>query len=183
MPADCAYMLLILLVPLLPAFLLFKFLPSSSSDVSGPFKGLNIKLGGAFAGYFITVVLAWQVFAYIVKPTMSDNWNVVAHIAFDGSQPAHPDAAQAVVLVKPPTADIDSTGFFQMMVPIPRVHTGAVDIQRLVIAMEGYQTVNVPLDPDGAHLGAFGGEDYQVTFDKTRHSILINKPIVLVKAQ
>lgn len=183
MPIDCTYMLLILLVPMVPAFLLFKFLPSSASNVEGPFKGLNIKLSGAFAGYFVTVLLAWQVFAYFLKPTWSDNWNVVAKIAFDGAAPNHPSAAEAVVLVKPPTADIDSTGFFQMMVPIPRVHSGAVDIQRLVIAMDGYQTVNVPLDPDGARLGAYGGQDYQVTFDKTHHSILIGKPIVLTKAQ
>jgi hypothetical protein len=60
MRVDCVYMLLILLLPLLPAFVLFRFLPSSS-DVQGPFKGLTVQIGGAFAGYFLTVLLSWQV--------------------------------------------------------------------------------------------------------------------------
>ena len=42
MRVDCVYMLLTLLLPLLPAFVLFRFLPSSS-DVQGPFKGLTVK--------------------------------------------------------------------------------------------------------------------------------------------
>jgi hypothetical protein len=49
--------LIIFLLPLIPAFLLYKFLPSKST-ASGPFKGLNIKLSGAFAGYFILLLFA-----------------------------------------------------------------------------------------------------------------------------
>lgn len=47
----------ILLIPAAPAYLLYAVLPSSA-DVSGPFKGLNIKLGGAFGGYFLLVLLS-----------------------------------------------------------------------------------------------------------------------------
>jgi hypothetical protein len=45
------------LLPLIPAFLLYKFLPSKST-ATGPFKGLNLKLSGAFAGYFILLLFA-----------------------------------------------------------------------------------------------------------------------------
>jgi hypothetical protein len=175
-------MLLILLLPLIPAFVLFRFLPSSA-DVEGPFKGLTIKLGGAFAGYVVTVLLSWQVAESLLKPMWSDNWDVVAQITFDSGSGSHPPPTQAVVLVKPPTAEIEPSGSVQMMVPIPRVHTGAIDIQRLVVAVDGYETVNVPLDPDNQHLGAFGGQDYRVTFDQQHHRISIGKPIVLTKAQ
>ncbi|HYK90527.1 MAG TPA: hypothetical protein VE398_17270 [Acidobacteriota bacterium] len=181
MRVDCLYMLLILLLPLIPAFVLFRFLPSTA-DVTGPFKGLTLKLGGAFAGYFVTVLLSWQVAKSMAEPTWSDNWNVVAQITFDGPQAAHPPASQAVVLVKPPTADIDSNGQLQMMVPVPRVHNGAVDLQRLIVAFDGYETVNIPLDPDRKHLGLFGRQDFQVTFDDENHRILIGKPIVLTRA-
>ena len=51
----------VLLLPLIPAFLLYKFLPSRTS-VSGPFKGLNLKLTGAFGGYFLLVLTAIGVF-------------------------------------------------------------------------------------------------------------------------
>ena len=160
---------------------LFRFLPSSA-DVQGPFKGLTVKLGGAFAGYFVTVLLSWQVAKSMVEPTWSDNWNVVAKITFDGAPANHPPPSQAVVLVKPPTPEIDSSGLLQIMVPIPRVHSGAVDIQRLIVAFDGYETANIPLDPDGKHLGPYGGQDYQVSFDNQHHQVFIGKPIVLTKA-
>ena len=179
MRIDFEYMLLVLLLPLIPAFVLFRFLPSSA-NVEGPFKGLTIKLGGAFAGYFVTVLLSWQVAKSFVEPTWSENWNVVGQITFDGAPANHPTPTQAVVLVKPPTAEIEDSGSLQMMVPIPLVHDGAIGIQRLVVAVDGYETANVPLDPDNKHLGAYGGQDYQVTFDEKHHQILIGKPIVLI---
>lgn len=184
MRIDFVYMLLILLLPLIPAFLLFRFLPNgSSADVQGPFQGLTVKLSGAFAGYFVTVLLSWLVATSLLEPTWSDNWNVVAQIAFDGTPANHPSPTQAMVLVKPPIADIAPSGSFQMIVPIPRLHAGAIDIQRLVVAVDGYETADVPLDPDSKHLGAFGGHDYEVKFDEVHHLISIGKPIVLTKAQ
>ena len=47
----------ILLLPLIPAFIIYKFLPESSTDVSGPYQGLSLKLKGAFAGYFLLVIV------------------------------------------------------------------------------------------------------------------------------
>ena len=56
----------LLLLPLIPAFLLYKFLPSKT-NVTGPFKGLNLKLTGAFGGYFLLVVTAIGVFFPLLK--------------------------------------------------------------------------------------------------------------------
>lgn len=56
----------VLLLPLIPAFLLYKFLPSKTS-VTGPFKGLNLKLTGAFGGYFLLVLTAIGVFFPLLK--------------------------------------------------------------------------------------------------------------------
>src|SRR4051794_27730966 len=47
----------ILLLPVVPAYILYKFLPASDTDVSGPYKGLSIKLKGAFGGYFLLVLV------------------------------------------------------------------------------------------------------------------------------
>ena len=57
--ADNFYMLLafILLIPIIPAYIIYKFLPESSTDVSGPYTGLSLKLKGAFAGYFLLVIV------------------------------------------------------------------------------------------------------------------------------
>src|SRR5438128_4742058 len=47
----------ILIIPVIPAFIIYKFLPSSDTDVSGPYQGLSLKLKGAFAGYFLLVIV------------------------------------------------------------------------------------------------------------------------------
>ena len=60
----------VLLLPLIPAFLLYKFLPSKT-NVSGPFKGLNLKLTGAFGGYFLLVLTAIGVFFPLLKNEQS----------------------------------------------------------------------------------------------------------------
>jgi hypothetical protein len=60
----------VLLLPLIPAFLLYKFLPSRT-NVSGPFKGLNLKLTGAFGGYFLLVITAIGVFFPLLKNEQS----------------------------------------------------------------------------------------------------------------
>ena len=56
----------VMLLPLIPAFLLYKFLPSRTS-VSGPFKGLNVKLTGAFGGYFLLVLTSIGIFFPLLK--------------------------------------------------------------------------------------------------------------------
>lgn len=66
----------ILLLPLIPAYVLYKFLPASETDVSGPYQGLSIKLKGAFAGYFLLVLACLGLYFLIVnnkdKKTIED---------------------------------------------------------------------------------------------------------------
>lgn len=50
----------ILLLPLIPAYIIYKFLPAgkvADTDISGPYTGLSLKLKGAFAGYFLLVIV------------------------------------------------------------------------------------------------------------------------------
>ena len=49
--------LVMFVVPLAPAYLLYKRLPSDTV-VKGPFKGFTVALSGAFGGYFILVLIA-----------------------------------------------------------------------------------------------------------------------------
>jgi hypothetical protein len=60
----------VLLIPLVPAFILYKLLPSKAA-VKGPFKGLDIALQGAFGGYFVLVLVAFGVME-AVRPDPSD---------------------------------------------------------------------------------------------------------------
>jgi hypothetical protein len=47
------------ILPLIPAFLLFKFLPGTG-NVKGPLKGMEVKFGGAFAGYLILYLISYK---------------------------------------------------------------------------------------------------------------------------
>jgi hypothetical protein len=47
----------ILLLPLIPALMIYKFLPSTTV-IKGPFKGLHLDLTGAFGGYFLLVLVS-----------------------------------------------------------------------------------------------------------------------------
>lgn len=58
------------LIPLLPAYVLYRGLPADA-HVEGPFHGLQIKLAGAFAGYFV-LVLALAIFISQFGPKPSD---------------------------------------------------------------------------------------------------------------
>lgn len=69
---------LVVLLPLIPAFILYKFLPSKGR-IEGPFQGLTIKLGGAFAGYFVLFVALWK---FTESLPVYDVWTVTGQLAF-----------------------------------------------------------------------------------------------------
>lgn len=54
----CLYMLYVL-VPLIPAILIFKMFPESKVTVSGPLQNLTVNATGAFAAYVVTVALGF----------------------------------------------------------------------------------------------------------------------------
>lgn len=60
----------IILLPLVPAYILYRILPSGA-EVDGPFQGLKIKLTGAFGGYFVLAMLSFAV-VHILLPPSSD---------------------------------------------------------------------------------------------------------------
>ncbi|HEX7903459.1 MAG TPA: hypothetical protein VF487_06245 [Chitinophagaceae bacterium] len=59
---ELIYILAWFILPLTPAFILFKFLPSVG-NVEGPLKGMQLKFGGAFAGYLILFFISYNVMA------------------------------------------------------------------------------------------------------------------------
>ncbi|MBC7746146.1 MAG: hypothetical protein H7096_13705 [Flavobacterium sp.] len=62
MDFSILYLIAGFLVPLIPAYILYKTLPAETS-VSGPFEGLKVNLSGAFGGYFLLVLIAFA-FSY-----------------------------------------------------------------------------------------------------------------------
>jgi hypothetical protein len=63
-----SFLCVVILLPIIPAIILFKALPTSKGDVSGKLQGLEIKLSGAFAGYFAVVVLVLVNHTILIPP-------------------------------------------------------------------------------------------------------------------
>lgn len=61
----------VVLVPLAPAWILYRHLPSKAA-VGGPFQGLSLKLGGAVAGYFLIALFGASVLIHYVSPKQAD---------------------------------------------------------------------------------------------------------------
>jgi len=60
---DLIYLAATILVPIVPAAFLFKALPSkpgSTGSITGRFQGMELKFGGAFAGYFAIFFLVFH---------------------------------------------------------------------------------------------------------------------------
>ena len=73
-------LLIIILVPIIPAYLLFKFLPSTAVT-SGPFQGLQINISGAFAGYLVVFLTLIPIRSSFI--TGYDKWTVSGRIVDD----------------------------------------------------------------------------------------------------
>ncbi|HEU5402667.1 MAG TPA: hypothetical protein VFU86_14995 [Terriglobales bacterium] len=133
----------IILLPTFPAYLLFKALPLSTAEIKGPFKGFELKLGGAFAGYFALVVL---VLYTIPPPPKAEVWQVDGQIVDPRGNPIEPLEASDVS-VAPPWVRFYPDGAFRMFFsPVPTLN--GLDYPELVIQHTQHGRVTIPLDPD-----------------------------------
>lgn len=111
MPPNMVVLLVIILVPTIPSYLLFKLLPSSAV-VNGPFKGLRIDLGGGFAGYFLIFITLVGIRAGF-EATNYQKWSVVGQI-IQPDAPNTPYVDPRYVTLSVPSLRSDSNGNFTM---------------------------------------------------------------------
>ena len=74
---------LYVLLPLVPAVLIYSIFPNTKVGISGPLGGLSMKAGGAFAAYVITVLLGSFLIIKthdIIGGSVSHTWSVKATI-------------------------------------------------------------------------------------------------------
>ncbi|MGO9590854.1 MAG: hypothetical protein ACLP3K_12520 [Candidatus Acidiferrales bacterium] len=129
----------ILLLPIIPAYVLFKALKSTGS-LAGSWHGLNLQLGGAFAGYFALVLLVLYTHDIWGTPTM---YVVQGRVVDENGQPLD----LSTVLLTPPLIKTLPDGEFTVyFAPIPGPAEN-VECPMISVNQKEYETVNIPLDP------------------------------------
>lgn len=118
MAETIIYSFIIILLPIVPALILYLAIPAQQSEVEGKYQGLNIKLKGAFGSYFI---LALMLLGFITARVMSEQefeyWTIEGDINSTGID----DPRQVVFSIQPPARQISLDGHFYIEnVPIAK---------------------------------------------------------------
>jgi len=153
------------LLPLLPAYILFRTLPTDAT-VEGPWKGLRIKLGGGFGGYFLLVLL---VFGYLYWMngrckneteeirSLSEElqrcneaykvYTVKGNISADDKSSFEGEKVNDfTVVVIPTTWNISRGGGFEAQIPVSVRQDGTLDFPRIGVRHPDYSGDDVDLD-------------------------------------
>lgn len=147
------------ILPLLPAYLLYRLLPSEGS-VEGPWHGFRIKLGGAFAGYFILVV---TILAFWKTLPQYEFWTVEGEIRLADDEPFHRTLVSfAIDPREVPLPD----GHFSLLVTAKPNHAGDRVLPSLIIEHPGYR-------PEPVHLERIGNRNV------SGRSLRLPNPVIL----
>jgi hypothetical protein len=163
---------LVILLPMVPAFVLFKALPGTAV-VSGPLQGLNIKLGGAFAGYFALLILVFSTHK-IWNPAPGEIWEVSGKVVDENGAVIKQLTAKDIGLI-PNSVNAYENGTFKLTVASMPTQGGGIEFPQVTVGHEDFQPTTIPLDPsdvEAAHMG--------LVRDGTKHQIRI-PPIHLKK--
>ena len=179
MPSDPNLVKLIwvftaILLPIIPAVVIYKLLPAAA-DVSGPFKGLQIKLSGAVAFYFLIVL----VISFGPQPTFSPSevWTLKGYIQDQDGTYLPQDKIN--MSIQPRSVEYLNDGTFEMDILVKRDQAGQIKLPTLLVEWQPPQlfgNATVHLDP-GSQLF---GKKYQLKVTGPRE-ITITEPIKLEK--
>lgn len=170
----CVLLGVVVLLPIIPAYVLYKTLPSRTV-VSGPFKGLNIQLTGAFGGYFLVLLVVVGLVSFQQKPARYEVWSITGKAVLKNGGPqeqlVHNDFS-----VQPPTTALYPDGRFTLDVPVKLSQDGNLEFPIIVIGHNRYQSQTIPL---GDQQPTFGGKTYKFQSDNEAKKRIIESLIEL----
>lgn len=175
MAEDLAYITAAVILPLIPAYILYRTLPAETR-VKGPFKGLNIQLSGAFAGYFLLVVV---VFGFVYsRPKIIMKPYEVYEVEGKIEVPPQRDAENIKLSLIPSERNVRPDGSFDFEIPVGRGVTGETTFPSLIIEHPEYEPETVDLRDDQSN--PFQPK-YHVDFNKRTKTIVVKETILLTK--
>jgi hypothetical protein len=164
---------LTILLPLVPAYVLYRNLPGKAI-VSGPLKGFNIKLSGAFGGYFALVVLVLSTL-HLWNPVTQEEWTVTGKVQYEQGDTATLQKGTVIYLQPPPVADENPDGTFALVFKRAQ-GLNKNTLPNLRIRVPGYEFKSVPLSGE---YEPYETERYKISIHG-KH-IVVEDPIKLIK--
>ena len=175
---NLVYVAAAVLLPLIPAYVLYKTLPFGT-NVGGPLGGLKLKLSGAFAGYFALVVI---VFGFLYSrpepcPPQTDcsacpkePYTVYTVYGVLQEIPGE-DVVTNTNITLHPKVEILTDGFFQFEVPVQK---DRASIRSLEITHQGFKPETIPLIENPPF-----PPSYSVKYNEGTKTIQIQEEILL----
>lgn len=168
-------LILWVLLPLVPSVLIYKMFPDTKVAASGPFAGLTIAAGGAFAGYLI-ILLALPLLVRLAGDQIRDQlrsddiWTIQARVHQPGPNGPVPLRNQALRVT---TTDPDWYRVIPGGVIVAYVRTEDGQFPMLEVDTPDGRAQTIDLDDEGL----------KRVIDRKRRSIRITEPIVLEPVQ
>lgn len=164
------FMGIIIIVPIIPAYVFFKILPTKKSDVEGTFAGLKFKLGGAFAGYFLIFFVLIMAFNTDLIEIDEENtsweiWEIEGVVEFEGGVGS---TSTLKLIVDPPTFRSFGDKIKLRVLSKPG-HNGEMEFPDITVSHENFIPAYIEISE----------EDSQ---DEDLKKIVLNDKIVLKKA-
>jgi len=193
MLSDLTYIAVVVLVPLIPAFLLYKFLPAGRTEVGGPFKGLDIKLSGAFAGYFLVVLIVTSLLVFLIKTkpvppcpvcptppvTQYEVYTVTGKVDLQGDPPSPKIYyKQLTFSVEPDERTVKPDGSFSLEITVKPGQNGEPKFPDLIVGHQdsNYNPTTIPLGEKSPNERQNG---FIVDHDKAARTIMLKPAIRL----
>lgn len=194
MLTDLTYIVVVVLVPIIPAFLLYKNLPEREpTTVGGIFQGLDIRLKGAFAGYFIVFLATTSMFYFLIKQRPAPQepqrqyevYTVRGKIDLQktGDQQPRFDYRQLSFALNPSQQQVVSDGSFALEIPVKRKQNGQLDFPTLSLEYADPEDSGEPYEVGTIHLAQDYGyqQDFKATHDPNARTIDVKPDIPLVR--
>jgi len=156
------HLIVVFLIPVIPAFLFYKIIPSKTF-VKGPFQGLQIDMSGAFAGYFLLLLM---IFVFMSPPGGNwEIWKVTGEIKLADEETIIEKSL--LVSVQPALHNVFSNGGFSFNVIRTPDQSGTMKFPELIVEYPSYRPYSLDLN------------DASETELTSRKEVKLTTPIVL----
>jgi len=164
------------LLPLVPAVLIYLIFPKTEVGLSGPFSGLTIRASGAFGAYFIVLLATMPLLNrqnHNLETLLRPTWVITGTVHLqdeDGRELAFNNRTSPLTIdLDPKLVEPRGPKGFRVIVP----EVGDHQVPALFIRFPGY--ADYMIDPTSPNAGD------HVKIDAAKKSIDITSPIILRK--